>query len=279
MRGRWSTEKPREPPARSALLAGFVGTAPAGAPFRARVGARGEVYSAAAAAWPEWPRPHHGGKERRHQDGHAACDPHHGSGGWRSSPHARPHTGQRSRRGALADLGAALDAARADDGVRAVVLTGAGAFFSAGVDLAVIDRAAGVGAIAELFRALRWALVALLGFPRPTVCMVKGHALGGGLVLAIACDYRLGLDGGWKLGLDEVPSGHPIRSRPRSVAPAVAARPGRRARPGGRALPGETARRDLVSPRQSTTTRQEGHVRRHFLRRDPNGRSIETRRW
>jgi enoyl-CoA hydratase len=107
----------------------------------------------------------------------------------------------------LADLGAALDAARADDGVRAVVLTGGGAFFSAGVDLATIDRAAGVGAIVELFRAIRRVLVALLGFPRPTVCMVNGHAIGGGLVLALACDYRLGLDGGWNLGLDEVSVG------------------------------------------------------------------------
>ena len=37
--------------------------------------------------------------------------------------------------------------------------------------------------------------------------MVNGHAIAGGLVLALACDYRLGLDGDYRVGLNEVAIG------------------------------------------------------------------------
>src|SRR5207245_4150605 len=56
----------------------------------------------------------------------------------------------------------------------------------------------------NLFRATHLALLAL---PKPTVAMVNGHAIAGGLVLALACDYRLGLDGDYKIGLNEVAIG------------------------------------------------------------------------
>jgi enoyl-CoA hydratase len=47
----------------------------------------------------------------------------------------------------------------------------------------------------------------LLAMPKPTLAAVSGHAIAGGLVLALACDYRLGSDAGWKLGLNEVAIG------------------------------------------------------------------------
>jgi enoyl-CoA hydratase len=105
----------------------------------------------------------------------------------------------------LGDLGAALDRAGADDAVRAIVLTGAGAFFSAGFDLRAPRRdEASTRALGELFRDTH---LRLLAFPKPTVAMVNGHAIAGGLVLALACDYRLGVDGDWRLGLNEVAIG------------------------------------------------------------------------
>jgi enoyl-CoA hydratase len=110
----------------------------------------------------------------------------------------------------LNDLTAALDAAREDDGVRAVVLTGEGRFFSAGLDLrGGIDFAAAItpGGSTDPFAALRDSLLTFLRFPKPTVAMLDGHAIAGGLILVLACDYRLGLDGEYRIGLNEVEIG------------------------------------------------------------------------
>jgi enoyl-CoA hydratase len=105
----------------------------------------------------------------------------------------------------LADLGAAVDDAAADDAVRAVVLTGAGKFFCAGFDLASARRED--DEVAVLTTTFRDTHVKLLSIPKPTIAMVGGHAIAGGLVLVLACDYRLGLDGDYKIGLNEVAIG------------------------------------------------------------------------
>jgi enoyl-CoA hydratase len=105
----------------------------------------------------------------------------------------------------LGDLAAALDAAQTSETVRAVVLTGAGTFFSAGFDLSAPPRdAAATTRLQDLYRA---AHVSLLTLPKPTVALVNGHAIAGGLVAALACDYRLGVDGDYRVGLNEVAIG------------------------------------------------------------------------
>ncbi len=105
----------------------------------------------------------------------------------------------------LADLIAALAAARADDGVRAVVLTGRGAFFCGGFDLGAPPR--DEAQTVRLGLLYRDAHLALLGCPKPTIAMVNGHATAGGLVLVLACDYRLGVAGDYRIGLNEVAIG------------------------------------------------------------------------
>src|SRR4051794_23331724 len=90
---------------------------------------------------------------------------------------------------------------------RAVILTGTGGFFCAGLDLKAVptlsraqqrDMVLGVSRLVHA-----WCVL-----PCPVVCAVNGHAIAGGLVLAMAGDYRVGCPVG-KLGLTEVRVGVP----------------------------------------------------------------------
>lgn len=105
----------------------------------------------------------------------------------------------------LGELDAALDDAAAATEVRALVLCGEGRFFSGGFDLAAPRRdAAQARSMRDLYRDVH---AKLLSLPKPTVAMVNGHAIAGGLVLALACDYRLGRKGDYQIGLNEVAIG------------------------------------------------------------------------
>ncbi len=105
----------------------------------------------------------------------------------------------------LTDLRDALAAAAADDAIRAIVLTGSGAFFSGGFDLGAPRRDAAQTAHMNVL--YRDAHAELLGFPKPTIAMLNGHATAGGLILVLACDYRLGVEGDYRVGLNEVAIG------------------------------------------------------------------------
>lgn len=88
-------------------------------------------------------------------------------------------------------LTVALEAAAGDAAVRAVVLTGAGRHFSAGADLAALERLAEGGddaANRDDSERLRRLYEALLGCPKLTVAAVHGAAIAGGCGLATACD-------------------------------------------------------------------------------------------
>ncbi|CAL8979199.1 1,2-epoxyphenylacetyl-CoA isomerase [Rhodoplanes serenus] len=87
-------------------------------------------------------------------------------------------------------LAEALDAAAADDGCRAVLLTGAGRGFCAGQDLS--DRAGGVADLGAAIETRYNPLVRRLrGLRKPVVCAVNGVAAGAGANVALACDIVL----------------------------------------------------------------------------------------
>jgi enoyl-CoA hydratase/carnithine racemase len=105
----------------------------------------------------------------------------------------------------LRDLDDAMTAARDDAAVRAVVVTGSGAFFCAGFDFAAPTRDR--GGEAAVYALYNRSHLALLTLPKPTLALVNGHTLAGGFVIALACDYRLGVAGEYKVGLNEVAVG------------------------------------------------------------------------
>ena len=108
-----------------------------------------------------------------------------------------------------AELGAAADA-------RAVVLTGRGSIFSAGVDLyRILD---GGAAYVDRFVPLLSTFVrALFALPVPLVAAVNGHAIAGGGVMTLAADYRLMAEGGGRIGVPELLVGVPFPAAPLEV--------------------------------------------------------------
>lgn len=97
---------------------------------------------------------------------------------------------------------------------RAVVLTGSGRSFSAGVDLKrIVDG--GPPYVEQFLPALSVATLTLFEHPKPVVAAVNGHALAGGCVLAAACDLRL-MAGG-TIGLTELAAGVPFPTVPLEI--------------------------------------------------------------
>ena len=103
---------------------------------------------------------------------------------------------------------AGLETARMD-GARAIVLTGRPGMFSGGLDvpeLLALDRRH-IEAFWGLFFNLTRQLAAS---PVPVIAAVSGHAPAGGAVLALNCDWRIGVAGKFKIGLNEVQVGLPV---------------------------------------------------------------------
>jgi enoyl-CoA hydratase/carnithine racemase len=91
----------------------------------------------------------------------------------------------------IRELGAAIEEAAADDGVRVLVLRGQGAMFSSGMDLNDLRELSEDPARLRHYRRPIMAWWNLLEeMPKPTICQIHGAALGGAFELALACDFR-----------------------------------------------------------------------------------------
>jgi 2-(1,2-epoxy-1,2-dihydrophenyl)acetyl-CoA isomerase len=110
------------------------------------------------------------------------------------------------------ELVAALDEVEADEAVRVLILTGAGGHFCAGGDVkSMRTRRLSAAEGRRRVELLNRLVVRLVDFPRPTLAMVDGYAVGAGTNLALCCDLVVASDRAkfgelfWKIGL--VPDG------------------------------------------------------------------------
>ncbi len=86
-----------------------------------------------------------------------------------------------------------LDDFRADDSIRVVVLTGAGGkAFVSGADISKFgaERASAEG-VAKYNATTEEAFSRVHEFPKPTIAMIRGYCIGGGMALATCCDMRI----------------------------------------------------------------------------------------
>lgn len=100
-------------------------------------------------------------------------------------------------------LNAALDRAEADAAV--VMLVGQPGIFSAGYDLKEMQQ--GEEAIVNLVRAGSTFTRRLLAFPLPVIAVCTGNCIAKGAFVLLSCDYRIGVEGPFKIGLNETQIG------------------------------------------------------------------------
>jgi enoyl-CoA hydratase/carnithine racemase len=106
----------------------------------------------------------------------------------------------------MRELADAIAAADASDARVVVVRSASDRFFSAGADIKRF-LANDVAANMEMIRVAHEALASIARSPKVYVAWIAGHALGGGLEIALACDLRYAAQGSFRLGTPEVTLG------------------------------------------------------------------------
>ena len=91
----------------------------------------------------------------------------------------------------ILDLMAVLDALAADTDTRAVILTGAGRAFCAGLDLAEQRQPMTQERIAEARELATTAPLKVMRFPKPLIAAINGIAVGAGVDMTLPCDIRI----------------------------------------------------------------------------------------
>ena len=99
----------------------------------------------------------------------------------------------------IAELNAAFDAAEKDEAI--VILTGREGMFSGGFNLK--EMQAGPQEAMTLTSKGSKLARRIMAFPRPVIALSTGHTIAMGAFLMLACDYRMILEGDYKIGLNE----------------------------------------------------------------------------
>ena len=90
-----------------------------------------------------------------------------------------------------------LDEFKKDDNIRVVVVTGAGGkAFVSGADISKFDKERSTKEAVDRYNeAVDRANNAFFNFPKPTIAMIRGYCIGGGVGLALCCDMRICTEG------------------------------------------------------------------------------------
>jgi enoyl-CoA hydratase/carnithine racemase len=107
----------------------------------------------------------------------------------------------------MEELDGAIEEGRRDDAVKAILLRSANEkFFSAGADVSVFAKSGLDEQVAFVARANE-AMEKFESTPKVVVAAINGHCLGGGLEMALCCDFRIAAEGSYRVGLPEVTLG------------------------------------------------------------------------
>lgn len=102
---------------------------------------------------------------------------------------------------------------------RALVITGTGSSFSAGVDLVQLTQG-GPEYVGRFLPVMDAFFYALLTFPKPVVAALNGHALAGGCIIAACCDHVVMAEGTGRVGVTELVVGVPFPMLPLEIVRA-----------------------------------------------------------
>ena len=116
----------------------------------------------------------------------------------------------------IAGLNASLD--KAAEEKKVVILTGKTGFFSAGFDLKVMSKSP--ESAKELVTKGSKLSLRMLSFPQPIIVACSGHAIAKGAFLLLSADYRIGVEGAFKIGLNEVMIGMTMHNAGIAIAKA-----------------------------------------------------------
>jgi enoyl-CoA hydratase/carnithine racemase len=107
----------------------------------------------------------------------------------------------------LDELDASIESAKGDAAVKAIVVRSASEkFFSAGADVSVFAKS-DLDMQNAFVLCANEAMSKFESTPKVVIAAINGHCLGGGLEIALCCDFRIAAEGTYKIGLPEVSLG------------------------------------------------------------------------